>query len=488
MLKYVFLLVLAVVIFSTQVYRPIDGTSRNVWREVDVGSMARNFSQEGMNILYPQIDWRGAGPGYVESEFPILAWLGGALYKVFGYHEWLLRLISMLAMLGSCALFFLLARMLLNESAAFLASFIFVLHPLVFLLATAIQPEPLMFFTYLSAIYCFLRWIQSDHLKFYFLALFSTTIAVLAKIPAAHVGIFFVLLALQRFGWKAFVSPMLWFFVFFCLGVPLAWYYHARSLWLEYGNSLGISNEAYTRVGHTTLTDFLKVNIWGNFAIEVKKIWMIIGSLLGFAGAFSFARNNKGTIILFWGISLILYYLIAGGTTGEDWASYYHVPTVPLACILIAEGFYFLKDNVSRYLANGLLLTAVCVEIGVIFYVDFIRVPPAVAYYLTAQRFKPQLTQEGLIVASGGASVDAQGRPAAGNAPYYFFWLDRKGFSLYANEGTMEHLMDLKKQGARYFVIEKSYVKNNPIFYRKVFATFKVLDETDSAYLIDLGS
>ena len=29
-----------------------------------------------------------------------------------------------------------------------------------------------------------------------------------------------------------------------CLLPPLVWYGHARSIWLEYGNSLGISNEA----------------------------------------------------------------------------------------------------------------------------------------------------------------------------------------------------------------------------------------------------
>ena len=39
------------------------------WRQTDTAAIARNFYYNGFNILYPQIDWGGAGPGYVESEF-----------------------------------------------------------------------------------------------------------------------------------------------------------------------------------------------------------------------------------------------------------------------------------------------------------------------------------------------------------------------------------------------------------------------------------
>jgi hypothetical protein len=54
---------------SLDVWRPVDGRVRESWRECDYAAVARNFYREGMNILYPRIDWRGDGPGYAEMEF-----------------------------------------------------------------------------------------------------------------------------------------------------------------------------------------------------------------------------------------------------------------------------------------------------------------------------------------------------------------------------------------------------------------------------------
>jgi hypothetical protein len=51
---------------SLDVWRPVDGRIRESWRECDYAAVARNFYREGMDILYPRIDWRGDGPGYAE--------------------------------------------------------------------------------------------------------------------------------------------------------------------------------------------------------------------------------------------------------------------------------------------------------------------------------------------------------------------------------------------------------------------------------------
>jgi hypothetical protein len=31
-------------------------------------AIARNYSELGMNIFYPRIDWGGSGPGYAEED------------------------------------------------------------------------------------------------------------------------------------------------------------------------------------------------------------------------------------------------------------------------------------------------------------------------------------------------------------------------------------------------------------------------------------
>ena len=62
-------------------FRPINQAS---WRECDMGAVARNFYREGMNPLYPRIDWRGDGLGYAEMELPVLPCLKAVTYEFTG--------------------------------------------------------------------------------------------------------------------------------------------------------------------------------------------------------------------------------------------------------------------------------------------------------------------------------------------------------------------------------------------------------------------
>src|SRR5262245_15072674 len=71
------ILVAGVIARLAYVGRPFDDRLENPWRQSDYFQVARNFEREGMNILYPRIDWRWATPGYTEMELPLLPWLGG---------------------------------------------------------------------------------------------------------------------------------------------------------------------------------------------------------------------------------------------------------------------------------------------------------------------------------------------------------------------------------------------------------------------------
>ena len=52
----------------------------NAWKQADQAAMARNFYENGLNILYPRIDWRGASNGNFESEFPAYTFMVAVLY------------------------------------------------------------------------------------------------------------------------------------------------------------------------------------------------------------------------------------------------------------------------------------------------------------------------------------------------------------------------------------------------------------------------
>ena len=333
---------------AVDVWRPVDGTIRDSWREPDVAGIARNFYREGMNPLYPRIDWRGDGPGFVESEFPIYPWTVACLYHVFGYHEELLRVVSFVLSLLTLALFVRVATEHLSQPAAVLATGFFAINPLAIRMASAIQPEPLMCLGYLAGAYWFERWCRTQARRDFMLALSATTLAILAKIPAAHIGLLFAGLCLQHFGWRAALRRELWLFGLVSLGLPMLWYWHAHSLFVEYGNSLGMSNEAYQRITSLNFLAALKETLPGIVAIERDLIWMPAGCVLGVIGLWTAARDIRQRWLAMWLVALVAYFVVTGRTTGEDWASHYHFVAVAVASMLMGIGASRLMDAICR--------------------------------------------------------------------------------------------------------------------------------------------
>ena len=482
------------------VFRPIDGTVWESWRETDVAAISRNFYREGMNICYPRIDWRGNGPGYVESEFPLHPWLIAAAYRSFGYHEEYLRVLSFLAGCFSCLIFFRFARDLLGPVEGIAASLIFACSPLAIRLSSAVQPEPMMFCLSLLAVDQFWRWTVTSRSKHYWSSLFSTTLAILVKLTSAHIGILFAFLCVRRWKLRAFLRWDLWGFVLLALGIPLFWYWHAHSIWLEFGNSLGISNEAFRRISSGSFWINLMETFAGNWELEQSFIWMTSGTLLGVAGLLSIVRKQTATLPLFWLIALICYYIVTGRTSGEGWASYYHIASLPVASLLIAQGFCFLwKARLSKrmtlrskpVLAQLLKVTAVVCFVWVLFC-DFqlwhqerssLR---SQRKYETAVAFRKHVPTGALIVTSTESRFDQHGIPRAIDAPYYFYWLDSKGFTLPVDEMSVSTLRSYHRAGADWFVLERSHLADVPELETECKRHFECLSETSAAVLFSL--
>lgn len=535
------------------VWRPIDGTIREAWREADTGAIARNFYREGMNIFQPRIDWRGDGPGNVEAEFPLYPWLVACLYHVFGYHEEILRVVSYLISLACCTMFLRLAGRLLPRSAIPMAFALFAISPIPVRLASAVQPEPLMFLMYLVGIDAFIRWTDDGNPRHYVVALVATMLAILAKVTAAHVGLLYACLCLHRFGSSALKRVDVWAFAIISLGVPLAWYWQAHQIWLEYGNSLGISNEAYVRISSGSFISSLMETVPGVLSIQSMQIWMGLGLFAGMLGLRASRQRVSAQPLRYWVLALVAYFLVTGRTTGETWASYYHIVAVPAACMLMGLGFdayrqrrvftdyrtvnccillggiaayaaYVNLDSLEREGAvmlvagaiagaaglsvrmkddeviaatgsrRGLAATvplAACLLVTAALELRQIRNEAhphgLVAEYQTAIEFSEHVPDGELIIASGPSERDQHGLLRAANPSYYFFWMDRKGFTLHEDEQSLEQLMELRERGARYYIAERSNLTSLPNLERQLRAAFPTLNETDQAVLFDLG-
>ncbi len=481
--------------------RPID---RESWRESDVGSVSRNFAREGMNPLYPRIDWRGTGPGYAEMEFPLHPWLIALTYKLFGFHDILGRLWSLAFSIGTLYLFFRLARENLGKYSSIAAFAFFAFNPLILDASTTIKPEGLMILSYVGAVYFFLRWCRDDAQRDLAFAIVLTGLALLSKATAAHVGILFGVILFQKFGIGLFANWRVWLFGLATIIPAAAWYVHAKFLWLTYGNSLGVSNE-YHWIGPDFLTNpyFIK----GILKTEAMDVWLIFGIAVALYSLSSGIRELLAQRALIWLGSACIMYIAAARTTADDWASYYHIFSVPPAALLFGFGFQRLgietrkwADNFSRYsLAGTTVRLALAGLVGVAglatFGVEGVR---ARAEFRSNQRpapslifassIKPVLKRNGLMLVSGGSCYDDDGYPVAYNSSFMFYALDRKGSNICVEDQSPERISSLSAAGYQYFIAQRMEIAKKPGFDAWLNATYPLIAQNDEYEVFDLAA
>jgi Dolichyl-phosphate-mannose-protein mannosyltransferase len=501
----VLIFVAAALVRLVDVLRPIDKPS---WRECDLGSISRNFVNEGFNPFYPQVDWRGNSPGYAEMEFTLYPALIAGSYEIFGVHDFIGRIWAFLFSLGALFFFYKLARFYLDEIFAALALAFMAFNPLVVEISTSIQPEGLMIFAYIAAIYFFLRWTDDKEggagAKFFWPAVAFTALALLAKATAAHIGLFFAALLLQKYGVSVIRQTRVWLFGLLTVAPAALWYVHAKTLWKVYGNSLGVSNE-YHWIGPDFFTN--PYFIEGILRTEFFKVWMIGGLVVA---VFAIWRGGGEKLIrhtFLWFLGIFAIYLAAARTTADDWASYYHIFSVAPAALLVGFGLqkvwaYAREPNLGRGPLQMIGRTAVVALIalsaaGALTY-EAVRVRADIMErhltdksFACAREIKPALAKPGLILASGGNCADKDGYALAYNASFMFYWLDRKGFNICVEDQTVEKVRQFAGRGAVYFVAQKSHMKDAPhsetAFETGLRNNFPLVSECDEVLVFDIG-
>lgn len=481
------------------VFRPIDHAS---WRESDLGAVARNFSREGMNPFYPRIDWRGNGPGYAEMELPLYPWLTAITYKVFGEHDQIARIWAFLFSLGALFFFFRLAREYLSVFAATVAFAFFALNPLVVETATSIQPEGLMIFAYIAAVYFFLRWLKTDRNFYYLSTIAFTALSLLAKAPSAHIGLFFGVLLIEKFGWNVVLQTRVWLFGILSLLPAALWYLHAKRLWSVYGNSLGVSNE-YHWIGWDFFTD--SNFIAGIIRSEFIYVWLIFGL---FVGAFAIWRGRREMVArhsLLWLACIFALYTLAARTTSEEWATYYHIFSIPPVALIfglsIRELWRYMREFADRFserpFALNLTRVAVClIVIAAIFAsllmeakqvrAGFLQRHSPDSSYAFAGKLRPELERSGPIVVSGSQCNDRKGYPIAYNSSFMFYWLDRKGWNTCIEHQSLEEIKQFEADGAVYLVAQKTYANATPGYERALREVYPVTMESADFVIFEL--
>src|SRR5438477_3947055 len=84
--------------YSILFFRP---ASMHQWGQCDRASIALNYYQEKEGFLNPKVNnLDGDCTGKGVSEMPVIQYISAQFYKVFGFHEWIYRLIELIILSG----------------------------------------------------------------------------------------------------------------------------------------------------------------------------------------------------------------------------------------------------------------------------------------------------------------------------------------------------------------------------------------------------
>jgi len=442
--------------------RPFDSRTLAPWRESDYVGIARSFARETLDPLHPRVDWRGDTPGFVEMELPVLPYAAGLLDRVFGEDEQRMRWLSAFAGLAGLFAFASLARAALPGAAAPCAALLFAVQPLTIHLAPAIQPDGWMVLFVMLAVRRLWRFEESGSGRDLILAALLTSVAALFKASGAFVGLLLAEAVLRRRGLRGAFRPDV-LAAAACAIVPAgAWYAWAHRFWLEYGLSLGLSDETHC-VNLAVLSS--PAALLQNLREEFHHVFSAPGLVLAAAG-FALRSEHRARLLRFGG-AVALFYFVALDTSGDAWAFYYHALSSAPAALLMGAGFGALLRCAKRfrprrpYVATAASASAWALAIAVVavlFHASTeLRRERDEGYaskqaFLCAQEFRTALPPDARIVAAGGRATDEHGHPVAHHASTWFAWLDRRGATYADGEATLARLDEFARRGRTWWI------------------------------------
>ena len=242
----------------------------HAWRKADSLSLAWNYYQ-GASFLTPETNHISIyGNRNAAAEFPVVYYLVGNLWKIFGPHEWIAKLVSFFTLIVSLSLFSSVVNYFLKSQIKTLVfSVIMFSSPILLFYSDTLLPNVFSFsFSLIAGYFLFIFLIRKKYWSFSFFTLFLT-LAILIKVT--------VLIAILTF---AIGTPFYFFFQektlftihrksFLWLFGAFVFAFLATFLWYSY--AIGYNNQYKSFMFSTDIRP-----IWEVDSIRRGEIWEII--------------------------------------------------------------------------------------------------------------------------------------------------------------------------------------------------------------------
>jgi hypothetical protein len=335
-------------------------------------SIALNYYQNDMNFFEPRIQRYEKGEGITGVEFPIIYYMAAIMYKLFGFHEIYLKLISLIIVLLGLFYFFKTANEFVkNNVLAVMTTIAVCLSPVFLVYTPNFMPDAPSLGLQLIAWYFFFKFIRTKTNKHLNLFIFFAVLAILIK--AIAIIVFVIVLCLVVLDKLHFFKPKFEGFLFkshsqllkavgIGFVVSISWYLYASWLSKHYDNeSFALkpiminSWEAFDKV-----VEFV-VNLWMQYYYAYEGYVLLISM---FVLMILFIRNANRLLLSITILNLIgsCFYIFFFLNQFRD-HDYYMIAIMPT--------FFFLILTVSEMIVRFAHKHFILLEYGFIIVLFF---------------------------------------------------------------------------------------------------------------------
>ncbi len=420
------------------------------WRQGDTAAIARNFAQLNFNIFYPQTEYNGPAPNYVELELQIVPFLAAIGYKLVGIHEIIGRDIAISFGVTTIGFVGCFARWLFKSTPAGIAALaLYAIFPGSIYYSRTFQPDVAMTFFLVAGLYAWSRWVVDDDARDWRGALLAgalLAIAFLAKQVALLALIPAVSLAVARFPGRAlWARPLVPATLVLSL-VPLLLYgpyvaAHAEWHWASGILRLHVIPSLVAAL--TSVHGFVAKALDFGRALRMLATTMLgpFGMLLLVAGFAIRLRSKADALLWGWLAGGVLYAYVVVTVERVD---YYLYPLLPLGALvgggLIAQAYarFSTTDGARRA-----TLAAFAALWLVMLYVDRREIAP---YYVWSKNVYVRSLALDRTLAPGALIVIGHYDPSL------MYYIRRKGWMEDPTLWTPFDEESAIRKGARYFI------------------------------------
>jgi len=434
------------------------------WRQSLTNMIARNFLENGANILYPSIDMAGEKSGIIGSEFPFFSYLIFIFSYIFDYSHWLGRLINLFVSSFGLYFFFKLIKNLLDKQTAFNSTIVLTVS-IWFAFSRKIMPDTFSVSLVIIGLFYAYNFLKNGFKSSLILFFVFSTLGMLCKIPA--LSLFSVLLilifikeidirrklALYAAAALGFLIVCLWYFYW----VPYLLDTYHYQLYFPKGIVEGIQE----------ITPLIPQLLEKFYFSALLSYMALVCSLVGIV---LLIKNKQ--IYLVSGIGIITaVFILFIVKTGAVFPlhNYYIIPFTPIMALMAGYAITQIPLKI-QYILLGLI----AIE-GIANQQHDFRIKESQLYKLELEKITEKLIPDiDLIIINGGQS------------PQDIYFSHRKGWTVDDTDiMNLQYIDSLTSLGAKYLVIDKSridqqFVQHETIYTGKHYSICK-LEKADNS-------